>query len=406
MSKLPFEGIRVADFGWVIAAPACTLWLANMGAEVIKIETKAHPETLRTINHGGYADGVPGLNRAGGFNSLNYSKYSCSLDLTRPRARELAKEIIKKSDVVVEAYTGSVAERFGLTYPELQAVKPDIILLSISSLGKTGPLWDATGFGPANQAYASLPSMTGYEGSIGSNMGGTWPDYLVGIACAYLAVAGLYYRRRTGRGLHLDLSMVQVVLNMIPGQLLDYQMNGRIAQPQGNRDPMAAPHGVYRCLGDDKWVAIAVQDEEQWRALCRAAGHPEWEADDRFADLSSRQRNQHELDALITQWTLVHTATDVMEKLQKVGVAAGPSQNSRDLINDPQLRHRNQFIEMDHPEAGRRLTMAAPALFSAIPERRYFPAPLLDQHNRRVFGELLGMSQQEIDSLTEAGVIF
>ena len=180
-------------------------------------------------------------------------------------------------------------------------------------------------------------------------MGGTWPDYVMGVAMAYLAVAGLYHRKRTGQGIYLDLSMAEAVMDMIPGQLLDYTMNGRVAQPQGNMDDLAAPHNVYRCEGDDKWVAISVHDETQWAAFCQAAGHPEWRDDERFKDIYKRRENRAELDALIREWTLPQSGHSIMEQLQAVGVPAGPSQNTRELMDDPQLQHRNQFFENGQP---------------------------------------------------------
>ena len=260
--------------------------------------------------------------------------------------------------------------------------------------------------GPANQAFASLPSMTGYEGGTPAGMGGTWPDYTVGITIAFLTIAALYHRRRTGQGLHIDLSMAETVMTMIPGQLLDYAMNGRIAQPQGNKDELAAPNNMYRCKGEDKWVAISVQDEYQWSAFCQVTGHPEWLGDKRFCDAYNRHQNTGALDELITQWTWNQTPVQIMEQLQAVAVPSGPCQNNEELINDPQLQSRNQFIELDHPEVGKRLTMAMQGIFSAIPERRYEPAPLLGQHNDQVFHDLLGLPHHEIERLIEEQVIY
>ena len=407
MAKLPFEGIRVADFGWVITAPLATMWLSTLGAEVIKVESKTRPEVMRSGLGGNVVPGPePAWNRAGPYNSLNYSKYSCSLDLTRPEAQEIAHRLVEVSDVVVEAFQLPVVERFGLTYSELSSIKPDLVYLAVSSLGKTGPLKDVAGFGPSNQAFASLPSMMGYENGRPMVMGGTWPDYVVGIAAAYLTMCGLYHRRRTGQGIYMDLSMAETVMNMIPGQLLDYAMNGRVAQPQGNRDEMAVPNNTYRCQGHDKWVAISVQDEKQWAAFCHATGNPQWQRDGRFADAYGRHQHEKELDALVTLWTRERTTAEAMELLQAVGVPAGPSQDSLELINDPQLGYRGQFIEIEgHPEVGRRLQMAMQGVFSGIPERRYLPAPVYDQHNDKVFHDILGLPHDEINRLIEMLVI-
>ena len=407
MGKLPFEGIRVADFGWILAAPLSGQWLSTLGADVIRIESKARPDLVRSGVAGGVIPGPePSWNRVATFNSLNYGKKSCTLDLTKEQGQELAYRIIEKSDVVIEAFTAPVVERFGLTYDKLKAIKPDIILIANSSLGKTGPLKDVAGMGPANQAFAGLPSMTGYEGGTPSGMGGTWPDYTVGMTLAYLIITALYHRQRTGEGLYIDHSMAETVMSMIPGQLLDYAMNGRVAEPRGNRDDLAAPHNLYRCQGEDKWIAISVHDEEQWAAFCNAAGHPEWLEDEHFCDSFSRQRNVRELDDLITQWTLTLTNLEVMERLQAVGVPAGPSQNNEALINDPQLQFRDQFIITDHPEVGRQMSMGMQGVFSAVPERKYGASPLIGQHNDDVFHGFLGMSREEIDRLVKEEVIY
>jgi len=406
MNDLPFDGIRVADFGWVITAPLATLWLGTLGAEVIKVESKTHPDVIRAGMHGGILPGPePTWHRCGGFNSLNYSKYSCCLDLNQQAARDLGHEIVKKSDIVIEAFTTPIAKRFGLTYEQLKEVKPDVILISCSSLGKTGPLQNVTGFGPANQAFAGLPSMTGYEGGTPMSMGGTWPDYICGVIVGYLAISALYHRARTGEGMHIDFSMAEAVMNMVPGQLLDYQMNGRVAVPMGNSDRVAVPHEVYPCEGEDKWVAIAVHDEEQWDAFCHASGHREWLTDARFASSDLRMDNRAELDSLVGAWTKLRTAQGITELLQSVGVPAFPSVDSQELIHDPQLQHRSQFIELEQSEAGIRTHLGMQGVFSAFPERSYFSAPIYDQDNYRVFQDLIGLSPEEIDALISQGVI-
>ena len=406
MAGLPFDGIRVADFGWVITAPLATLWLATLGAEVIKIESKTHPDVIRAGMHGGIVPGPePTWHRCGGFNSLNYSKYSCCLDLNQEEARTIGHEIVKKSDIVIEAFTTPIAKRFGLTYEQLKEIKPDVILVSCSSLGKTGPLQNVTGFGPANQAFAGLPSMTGYEGGTPMSMGGTWPDYICGVIMGYLAVSALYHRAKTGEGMHIDFSMAEAVMNMVPGQLLDFQMNGRVAVPMGNSDKTAVPHEVYPCLGEDKWVAIAVHDEVQWHAFCTASGHAEWLTDSRFATFEARMNNRKELDALVASWTATKTASEITETLQNVGVPAFPSVDSEELVNDPQLQHRSQFIELEQYEAGLRTHLGMQGVFGGFPERNYFATPIYDQDNYRVFQDLVGLSGEQIEALVAQGVI-
>ncbi len=407
MNRLPLEGIRVIDFGLILAIPHATQWLATMGAEVIKVESKAHPDTVRLGGAlMGAADKIPGPNRSGTFNSLHYSKKSCSINMTKEKGRELARRLIATADIVTENFTTPVTQRFGLTYEQLKQVKPDIILLSQSSMGRTGPLGDTVGWGPTNQAYSGLPMLTGYEGGTPQSMGGTWPDYLIGVTGPFMMMTALHHRDRTGEGQFIDLSMCEVVTGMIPQAILDYQMNGRVRQPSGNKDPLMAPHNLYRCAGKDQWVAIAVETEQEWGAFCGAVGHPEWRTDERFADAYARHRHEQEMDELITQWTRERSPGEVAAWLQAAGVAAGPVLDTMGIITNPQLRHRGFFVTPDHPEVGPREVMGIPVLFSAIPEKRIEPAPLFDEHNDYVFKELLELSGTEIEQLIEERVIY
>jgi crotonobetainyl-CoA:carnitine CoA-transferase CaiB-like acyl-CoA transferase len=326
--------------------------------------------------------------------------------MTKEKGRELARRLIATADIVTENFTTPVTQRFGLTYEQLKQVKLDIILLSQSSMGRTGPLGNTVGWGPTDQAYSGLPMLTGYEGGTPQSMGGTWPDYLIGVTGPFMMMAALHHRDRTGEGQFIDLSMCEVVTGMIPQAILDYQMNGRVRQPSGNKDPRMAPHDVYRCAGKDQWVAIAVETEEEWGAFCNAVGRPEWRADERFADAYARHRHEQELDALITQWTSERSPSEAAALLQAAGVAAGPVLDTMGIITNPQLRHRGFFVTPDHPEVGPREVMGIPVLFGAIPEKRIQPAPLFDEHNDYVFKELLGLSGTEIEQLIEERVIY
>ena len=404
---LPLEGVRVVDFGLIIGPPHATQWLAVMGAEVIKIESKRHPENPRSGKvMGGYADDIPGPNRSGGWNSLHYSKKTCSIDMTKEKGRELARRLIATGDIVVENFTTPTTQRFGLTYEELRQVKPDIILLSQSSMGRTGPLKDAVGWGPTNQAYAGLPVLTGYEGGVPQAIGSSWPDFLMGSCLPFMMLAALHHRDRTGEGQSIDFSMSEAVTSMIPQAMLDYQMNGRLREPQGNRDPLMVPHSVYWCAGEDQWVAIAVETQGEWEAFCQGVGHPEWQADERFADAYTRHRHERELDELITEWTRERSPGEVTTWLQAAGVGAGPVLDTLGVFHNPQLRHRGFFVAPDHPEVGPREVMGVPGLYSAIPEKRIQPAPLFDQHNDYVFKEVLGLSGIEVERLIEEEVIY
>ncbi|MBI4234008.1 MAG: CoA transferase [Chloroflexi bacterium] len=405
MDNKPLQGIRILDFGWILSVPHCTAWLGALGADVIRVESFTSYDQLRAGLVAGVADGISGLNRSAAFNSLNYSKRSITLNLANPEGAGLAKELVKVSDVVTENYATGVMERWGLGYEVLRAVKQDIIMFTGSTLGTTGPERHATGWGPNSASYAGLSVISGYQDGPPADLGGTWPDYMIGTMMAGMVMSALHYRRRTGKGQRVEVAMGETVTATIGEAILDFTMNGRQRPRTGNRDDMMAPHNVYRCKGEDTWTAIAVRTEEEWRALCHAADHLEWLKDPRFASLEGRKRFEDELDALITEWTRQHTPYEVTHALQAAGVAAGPVLDIVGLMIDPHLQERGFVVEMDHPEVGKRTVAGLPARFSAMPQLAYTSAPLLGEHNEAVFCGLLGMSKGEFARLCEAGTI-
>ncbi len=406
MAQLPLEGIRVTDFGWILAVPHGTAWLAAMGAEVIKIESMQRPDLVRLLGH------LPGkgmdLNASSFFNGLNYGKKGITLNMAHPKAHALAKELVKRSDIVSENFTVGNMKKWGLGYEDLCAIKPDIIMLSGTPLGQFGRESNCVGWGPHTQAYAGMCHLTGYAGGFPSGLGGTWPDFMIGVVMAYVVMAALHYRRRTGKGQHIDLAMAEVVMSMIPEGLMDYTVNGRDRGRRGNRDDVMSPHNVYRCQGDDKWVAIAVGNEEEWQALCRALGHPEWVSDPRFTNYKARKENEEALDALLESWTKEHEPVEIMHTLQKTGVAATPVYNTEGLCTDPQFEQRKYTVPIDHPATGVVPTGGIPGLFSAInrEDLHYTPAPCVGQDNGAILGDLLGLSSEEIAELREEKVVF
>jgi benzylsuccinate CoA-transferase BbsF subunit len=404
MTQLPLEGIRVADFGWILAAPQCTAWLGVMGAEIIRIESHKRIDPIRFL--GQNPRDLKGPDGSPLFNGLNYSKKSITLDLGHPKGAALAKEIVRQSDIAVENFTAGMMKRWGLAYQDLCQIKPDIIMVSGSPLGQYGPDSHSVGWGPITQASAGICHLTGYPDGPPSSLGGTWPDYMVGVVMSYAVLAALYCRRRTGKGQHIDLAMAEVVTSMLPEAVLDYVMNTRDRGRQGNRDEMMAPHSVYRCRGDDTWIAIAVDNEEEWRNLCQAVGHPEWLGDPRFNERSARKAHEAELDAVLTAWTRERTQSEIMSLLQSVGVAATPVYDTESLIADPQFQHRNFLVAPRHPVTGDFPVAGIPGKYSAIDQLRYTPAPGLGQHNEEVLSNLLGLSTEEIHHLQEEKVIY
>jgi benzylsuccinate CoA-transferase BbsF subunit len=404
VDQAPLKGIRVADFSWVWAGPHCTTLLADMGAEIIKVESQGRVDLRRILPP--FAFGKMHVDQSGLFVNYNRGKLSCTLNLAKPRAIELAKQIAKISDFVVENFSPGVMERLGLGYDVLKETKKDIIMISMPGLGSSGPDKDNVTYGATLEALSGMSALTGYPGGPPSTIVVPLADPIAGLHAAGAALAALHHRSKTGEGQHIELSQLETTICCLPEAVMEYTMNGREWPRLGNRDVAMAPHGCYRCKGDDKWVAIAVSSEVEWQGLCKAMGVPQWSKEDRFCDILSRRKNHDELDRLIESWTIGYTHYEVMETLQRHGVASGPSLNSEELVKDPHLRERGFFVEVDHPAVGKRLISGLSFSLNATPGGISRPAPLLGQHNEYVFGELLGMSRNEIARLEEEQVIY
>ena len=287
MPRLPLEGIRVTDFTWAWAGPYCTLQLAHMGAEVIRIESEKRPCVSRLIPS--FADNEPGPNRAGYFNQYNQGKKSLQLDLGKPEGVEIAKKLASKSDIVVQNFSAGAIDRMGLGYEALKQIKPDIIMVSICGYGQTGPERKYMGYGPASVPLAGISSLTGYRDIGPAEVGTSYGDPNAGIFGSFAALAALAYRQRTGKGIHVDLALWEALLVLMPEGLMDYAMNKSQPERDGNRDRWMAPHGCFKSKGDDdKWVTIVCGSEAEWEALCQAMGKPELATNKRFANVTAQ----------------------------------------------------------------------------------------------------------------------
>lgn len=404
MAKMALEGIRVVEFGHVWAAPYCTAGLADMGAQVIKIESQEHVDVHR--KQGPWPGKQKGTNRSAVWNAQNRGKLGCTINLTMPRGVELAKALVATSDVVVENYRPSALRKRGLGYEDLKQVKPDIIMVSMTGYGATGPYRNYAAYGPMLEAYSGVVSVTGHLGGGPALIGESYPDPLVGQYGIFAVLSALHYRDQTGQGQYVDLSQLEAMMCHLPEAIMEFTLNGRIATRIGNRDQVMAPHGCYRCQGNDKWVAIAVTNDDEWQAFGRAIGDPGWCREERFADGFGRWSNQDELDQLVESWTKGHTASEVQHILQGAGVAAGPSLNIEELLNDPHITSREVFVNVHHPEIGDQLMYAPTWQMSRTPGSIQRHAPLLGGDNQFVFGELLGMPQAEIAQLQTDRVIY
>jgi benzylsuccinate CoA-transferase BbsF subunit len=406
MHEQALAGLRVIDFTWVGAGPLLTKYLADFGAEVIRIESRTHLDSFRYAPP--FVEGKPGIERSGHFLPLNTSKYHVTLNLTHPQARELACRLIAEADVVAESFTSHVMEKWRLTYEDLQQVRPDLVMISLSMEGRTGPHREALGFGTVLQAAAGLADVTGWPDRPPSIPGVAYTDWTTPFFGLVALLAALDYRRRTGQGQHIDISNLEAGVNCLETTILDSTVNGRIPMRAGNEWmvgdlPGAAPHGVYRCQGANRWCAITVGNDQEWRRFCDILGHPAWTQEPRFSTVLGRVQHRDALNALVEAWTSQYPAEDIMARLQAAGIAAGVVQSAADLACDPQLVHRGQSVFLDHPEVGRQ-RYDAPAFHLSASPAQLRPVPTLGQHNPYVFKELLRLSDTEYESFEHDGV--
>lgn len=400
----PLAGIRVADFTWVWAGPTCTMQLAHMGAEVIRMETMSRICTLRMLPP--WPGGQPGPNRSGYFNQYNQGKRAVLLNIATPEGAEIARKLVAISDVAAENFAGGVMKKLGLDYEELVKVKPDLVMISMSGFGQTGPESGYVSYGPAQVPMSGLSQLTGYEGWQPMHVGMSYGDPNAGLHAAFAVIAALYHRDRTGKGQYIDMSQWESSMAVIGEAFMHHVMNNHQPPRQGNHSERMSPHGVYMVAGDDRWVAIACRDDGDWRKLCEVMGRPELADEARFKTLADRKANEEELDNLVTEWTLQHTDPyEVEAKLQEAGVPAAVPQMNREVLSDPHLEARGFFVEKEHLEVGVRRHAGIPYRLSETPAQVWRAAPVMGQDNEYVFGELLGMSSETIKDLADRGII-
>jgi crotonobetainyl-CoA:carnitine CoA-transferase CaiB-like acyl-CoA transferase len=415
----PLAGVRVADFCWMGVGSVATRLLADYGAEVIKIENRRRIDRPRLLpiykgEVRNYGEEVPDADpdRGGLHNNYSRNKLGITVDMKTPRGKELVDRLIAASSVVTENFAPGVMERFGLTYERLQELSPGVVYGRMSGFGHSGPHAHFKSYGPIVQAVSGLSFISGLPGREPSGWGLSYMDN----QAAYYNSAGLLMailrRNKTGEGAEIDVSAVEVGATMLGPDMLDVTVNKAHTRrpdfPRGNRleHPPAAPHGVYPAAGTDRWVAIAVHGEDEWRRFVAALGSPAWADDAKFADQELRHRHQDELDSHVGAWTRERSEYDAMEILQAAGVAAGALQDAQGLNErDPQLAARGTFFELDHPVIGPARFEGSPMTFSRTVEDTWRSAPLLGEDNDYVFGDVLGLDADELAALREEGVI-
>jgi crotonobetainyl-CoA:carnitine CoA-transferase CaiB-like acyl-CoA transferase len=420
----PLGKIRILDFTWFLASAGGTRFLAAFGAESIKVELKSHPDTRMAAMApvGGRAArdaatgplrGVTDPDMGGQFNNKNPGKRGISLNVRHPKGLEIARRLVAMSDIVAEGFSPGVLDSWGLGYDALRAIKPDIIYVQQSGMGAQGTYGRFRTVGPIANSFSGLSEMSGLpEPAMPAGWGYSYLDWMGAYSFALAMLTALLHRERTGEGQWVDASQSEVGLMISGTTILDWSANGRIWSRYGNRSPYkkAAPHGAYPCAGEDRWLAIACFTDAEWRALAEVAGHPEWARDARFADLAARLKNQDGLDTLVAGWTKSQDAYQAMLALQRAGVPAGVCQTAEDRCDhDPQLAALEWLTEVTGTKIGRWPLAEVPIKMSESPAyiggRLDRGAPCYGEDNEYVYGELLGMSSQEIKALADEGVI-
>ena len=400
-----FEGIRVADFAWVGVGPLVSKYLADHGAEVIRVESSVRPEPLRRAPP--FVDDVPDLNNSGYYADFNSSKLCCSLNMQHPDGVAMAKQLIASCDVITESFTPKAMRAWGLTYDDLREINPEIIMISMPMYGLTGPWSMWQGYGHVLQAAAGISHLTAYEGEEPIGTGVAYTDFLVPHFAAAALIAALDHRQRTGEGQNIDFGQMEAAIHATGTATLDAQANGREQQALGARHPDCAPHNTYQCAprgeDDDRWIAIACAGDDEFAALARTAD-ADWAADPRFDSAASRKANEDALDGLIGAWTRGRQAEELMTRLQAAGVPAGVVQTSEDLRNDPQIAHRGHFHMLQHPTMGERAYDGPSFRLSETPGRLAKSAPLLGEDNEYVWKRIVGLDDEEYVERLVSGV--
>ena len=401
---MPLEGVRILDFTWVVAGPVATRILADQGAEVVKVERK-NPPPLGNRKLGLQCD-------------LHRDKLSVALNMQHPRGVELARKIAAKSDIVMDNFSARVMRSWGMDYQSLTVVKPDIICISMSGLGHTGPLSSYVSYGPTLQALTGYTLMMAEADGTPAGYGYSYADMCGGYTGALAALIALWHRRRTGRGQFIDLSQLEAVASVIGPSLLDISVNNRTQTPPGyaSQEGPAAPHGVYKCrplknddgsIDDDRWLTISVRTGSEWRRFVTAIGSPSWASDPSFRTIYLRMRNSTALDENISRWTVEHSAEDAMMILQDAGIAAGLVQNGIDIcVRDPQLKERGFWPTVSTAKGATTQVTGIPFKLSGVSGQVRTIAPEVGENNDHVLGELLGLTRAEQESLIAEGAVW
>ncbi|MDP6374987.1 MAG: CoA transferase [Kiritimatiellia bacterium] len=405
--SLPLEGIRLLDLTRAYAGTIGTQYLADLGADVIKVEAVSRPDIpTREMNLAELDPGGTPWERAAYFHRLNIGKRDITLDLSSEQGRNMFRGLVPECDVVAENYNPQTMRRFGLHYEALKELNPRIIMCSMSGFGASGPRANWSAYAGPMETMAGLTSVCGYDSGQTVGSATALGDWSLGTMGAISILSALHYRNRSGKGQYIDVAGRDAVLAALGEVMLDLSINGRVLKPRESRHPTMAPHDTFACKEENTWVAIAVRDQHGWKALVAVLGDPDWSRDPRFADQDARLEHPNEMRPLIEAWTSQRSKFEAADELLAAGIPAAAVLEPGETLYDPQLRAREYFEVIEHPLVGNRIFCnQVPARFSKAPRVPRAPSPMLGQHNHEVLGGLLNLTDVEIEALEDEGAI-
>lgn len=398
------QGIKILDLTQIYAGPYCSMLFADMGAEVIKIEPpwgeiiRDNPPLVKQ-GEGGPHD----RSRSGYFLTLNRNKYGITLNLKHPRGVEIFKKLVKVGDVVLENYAPGVMKRLGIDYPVLCEINPRIIMCSISGFGQWGPYSERMSFDIIAQAMSGLMSVTGHPDAPPTKVGTSLGDVAASLHAAFAIMAALWFREKTGEGQYIDVSMQESMVAILEGAIPRWTIGKELLTPIGSMNPHECPMAAFRCK--DGYIIIATVGDEHWQRFCRAINRPDWATDPQYKTKRQRWEKKYLLQEEIEKITTQYTVKEVGEMLDRERVANSPILNIQQVVDDPHLKARAYFVEVEHPIIGRAKIPGVPFKLSKTPGTVSRPSPLVGEHNELILKKYLGMSPEDVQRLKEAGVL-
>ena len=406
---LPLTGIRVLDLSYVFAVPYMAGLLSDLGAEVIKIEAPHKLDQTRGRAFGPYLDNDPAQdpwNRSGIFYVVNRGKRSLAMDLSQPEGQEIFRALVAKSDIVLENFTPRVMRKWGLHYDELKKIKPSLIMLSNTGYGSTGPWSSFPSQGTTLEATMGITFYTGYRGDKPWKVGQSYPDFIACWAGLNGLWAAIAHMRKTGQGQWVDVGMYQLGVALMPEPLLQKQLDGTEPIRMGNEHAEHVPSNLYQTKGTDQWLALSIHTDDQWATLTTLMQKAELASDPRFSTAAARQLHRDAVNAVVAAWCLTHTPQALFEQLQAHGIAAAPVLNSRDLLQDPHLKHRNFYETVTHPEPiGDRPIIGRPYKLRFRDAHIKKPGPRFGEDNDSILREIIGKTPEQISALKDSNIV-